>query len=960
MHNKLTVLHQNINGLINKSDELLLNLDQLKTGTQGSPIDVLCITEHNMIADDSDLLHIQNYTLASSYYRKNRHGGSCILIHNNHKFKVLKHVENLSTANVLECSCIELTQHNIIILCVYRVPKYTNNAYDSFFSALDKILHTICCNSKKKVIICGDFNIDMLIKNKNSNGFLNILHSYNMKVEINQPTRLASGTCLDNIFHNITGSYSKVIDFALSDHSAQLMNFPVKSFCTLNYWYKFQRDYSDENINKFRECLGAISFNEIWNQSDIDAHTAFEKFHEIFELFYNLCFPYVKIKMSCDRKPKWISKGIKLCSKNKRNLLWKYRVSRSSLDKHKYNEYSKRLKLIIKQTQKSQNNYLIKTADNKCKMTWKIINQFKSNNLKEYIYKLTVNGKTVDDPLNIAELFNEFYTNIKENNDNTSNNRNNKKCMKDVTKNIPINSNSLYIKPTIPKDIWSIIKLLKNTNSSGHDGITTQVIKSVADIIAPILSHIINLCIEQGKYPNKLKVSIIKPLFKKEDRENMNFYRPIALIPIFSKIFEKVIYNSLYSYLEKFNLLAPQQKGFRQNKTINMAIYDFLLNIIRKIDKKIPVAALYMDLTKAFDHVDYNILLSKLEKYGIRGNVLSLIKSYLTNRVQITQIDRMCYNAKSELSHFSRARTVQYGVPQGSVLGPLLFIIYINDLPKITEHPVVLFADDSTVVFSANNISSLENEINVTLQDIIHWLDDNSLLANLEKTKIMTFNPNNSDILNIDIKYNNNKIEHTNITKFLGLYIDSDLSWRSHSEHVTKKLSQFSYALHKLGKVANKETVLIAYKGNVEALLRFSLIFWGNTVNRDVVFKSQKRCIRAIFKLKRTDSCRTYFKNNNLFTFPSLYVYEVAAFVKSNPNLFERFKSQRYGDRICNIGHKTAKFSKNIFGMAPAIYNKIPNTIRQIDDLNAFKLKLKKYLINKAYYSINEFLLDIY
>lgn len=942
MYKHIHVIHQNTDGLISKSDLLSLHINDL--ANLGKHVDVLCVTEHNMTQEDHYNLCIPNYTLATFYARKSRRGGSCILVNNKHPYKILDLKEYCSSC-ILESCAIELIEHQIIIVCIYRSPKNNIDSLTSFFYNFDGILSKVCLNSKKKVLICGDFNIDILKNTKISMQFQNLLHSFNMKLGVREPTRLESNTCIDNIIHNVRGSVCEVVELAVSDHTAQIIKCPVKKTCTITHWFSYKRDFCQENVKKFEEALQSLSFGSVYSCKD--PNNAFKEFHNLFKLFYDLYFPLKKIKNVTTKPQKWITKGIKLCSKRKREMLWTFRRHPNIVNKQRYNSYSKRLKTIIKLTQKSQNSHFINNAVNKTKATWRVINSSKNNIPRNSSYKLLIDDKYETNPTDIVELFNNhFIDQIK-----PTNNSDHKIT---VTNS---NMNSLFLSPTTPIDIYKIITTLKNTNSSGFDDIETKIIKSVAVEISPVFSFITNLCIEHGVFPEDLKLSVIKPLHKKGDPQNIQNYRPIALLSIFSKIIEKVIYNSIYMFLEKNDILTKEQYGFRKCKNINMAIYELINEIVTNMDQKIPVTALFMDMTKAFDFVDHGILLNKLYKYGIRGNVLNLIKSYLTGRKQVTSISAVDAQTKTEINYQSRERHIYYGVPQGSVLGPLLFLCYINDLPKTIPHPMTLFADDCTVVFSGKNKDSYENDINSSLSLIIQWLNNNNLQINFNKTQIMTFKQRTNPE-NLDINYDQNRIIKTEQTKFLGIWLDENMTWKTHMETMIKKINQFCYALHNLNKVANRNTVLTAYHAYVSTTLRYGIIFWGNSTNREMAFKAQKQCLRAICLLKPTESCKPFFVGLKILTLPSLYIHEISIFVKENQSKFEKLKTRRHQNTLKSKKHNTALFSKSCLGMGPKIYNNLPKTLKSMTNINHFKSQLKKFLIEKAYYSINEFLDD--
>lgn len=312
-----------------------------------------------------------------------------------------------------------------------------------------------------------------------------------------------------------------------------------------------------------------------------------------------------------------------------------------------------------------------------------------------------------------------------------------------------------------------------------------------------------------------------------------------------------------------------------------------------------------------------------------------------------------------ETAYYSDPVKVFAGVPQGSVLGPLLFLVMINNFPRATSNEMFLFADDSTLICNNKNKNHLEKDMNDALHDIINWLNSNNLIINLNKTKVMTFKNRVCLTEQLCIKFDNQIINEIDVTKFLGVYIDSQMSWKPHIEAVCSKLNQFSYALHMLSKVTVCSTVLIAYHSYVVSCLRYGVIFWGNSVNVQSVFVAQKRCIRSIFKLKKLESCKPFFINYRLFTLPCLYIFETVVFVKANINLFQNLKTNRCNSNLSALPHKTAMFSKNISGMATKIFNKLPDRIKRMDDINLFKREVKNFLYNKAYYCTNEYLSDI-
>lgn len=293
----LTIMHQNIAGLMNKSDLLAINIDELTTG--GNSIDIICITEHFMMSGHEELLSFPNYKLAAWYSRESsKRGGACILVKNGHEFKVLPNIAKHSVSGNVECCGIELPLHKISIVCVYRIPKLAN--LDIFNSKLENILAGLCNRNDKKVILCGDFNIDTLKSNISSTEFVDLLLQYNLKLVIKQATRLVSGTCIDNFAHNIKGGTCRIVDLALSDHTAQILKIPVRKTSKLNYWRTEKRDCCPENLTKIKNYLNSLAFADIYNTNS--PNEAFNNFIELFRLLYTLCFPFKIITIKTNKK----------------------------------------------------------------------------------------------------------------------------------------------------------------------------------------------------------------------------------------------------------------------------------------------------------------------------------------------------------------------------------------------------------------------------------------------------------------------------------------------------------------------------------------------------------------------------------------------------------------------------------------------------------------------------------
>ncbi|KAL0829802.1 hypothetical protein ABMA28_003285 [Loxostege sticticalis] len=953
---RLTLFHQNIASILSKQDIFEVILDELNKELNG--VDVICFSETFIKLGSEKNLHLNNYKMAATFCRKERRGGTCILINKDLDYKTIAITQTMPFS--FECCAVEITQHSLIIACIYRTP---NSNLDTFFLQLQSLLNMLTKKRNKNIILCGDWNIDMTQNNKHSKDLKSLLSNYNIINHINQPTR--KNACLDLITSNLNQIVqSKIHCLCLSDHeTGQSITFEldtdVKYRKKVSSWFEYRHDMCKENVKKFINCISALSFSEVLQEGDIQK--AFHYFHDLIILFFNLCFPKIRVKMiNKPLKNNWFTKGIKRCCIRKRQLYLKYRLSSANkMDtKKRYQLYTKILKKCILQSQKNSNAQYIAKSRNVCKTSWDILKKYIKNvNTKNDIQKLRLNdnNKYTDNPDVICDQFNKHFINL------TNKTQTDKGAQfKDSLRNIPFHHNSLYLTPINENDIIKIIKGLKNTKSTGYDYINTNIIKQCANFIAIPLAHLVNLSLVQGQFPTELKRSIVKPLHKSGSHDEVNNYRPITLIPILSKIFEKVMHDKISTFISLEKLLKNEQFGFRRGSSTTLACFHLIKEVAQNLNNATHTLAIFLDMSKAFDFVSHKLLLNKLDKYGIRGTALSWIESYLSDREQCVEITRLLENTKKTFS--SSYCYNRCGVPQGSVLGPLLFLLYINDLPNVTDQQCILFADDTTLIIKCKKKEELANIANLNLKKIVEWLELNNLNLNVNKTKCIKFKAKFNDEYKFDIKCNDNNVQSVSSTKFLGITLDEFCNWKDHIDSIINKIDRFVFALRRVRQVASQEAAVMAYHGYVSSILRYGLILWGNSVDMPRAFRVQKKCIRSICGAHYLDSCKPLFRALGILPLPCLYIFEMGIFVKKYNNLFEKNKDflgyrGRNPENLSIPPQRLALYSKNAYCMAIKIFNKLSNDLKELP-FTKFKNKLFNFLMEKMYYTVNDFLND--
>ena len=946
-NDSLTFMHINIRSLRANFDQLLLYLQSANHKFTGIICSEIWINE-----EETCLYEIEGYK-AHFYCRPDKRAGG-LAVYLSHD--VIAHYSSIFSlhADFLKITCV-IDDFKYEILAIYR---YHDGDLKLFTNELNNIIETI---NYKDIIVLGDININLAdLNTAEQNAYLDNLLANGFVSFMNLPTRVTSQskTCIDHIFvrsNDLSQYESALLHLDITDHYPIILK--LNTCSTKNNSATASSNHSVEKINF--DMLKEFLSNTDWTVvlSELDVNTAMGLFIEILQLNIKKA-TYTKHQTAKKRKIKpWMTTAI-LNSVRTKNKMYKRmkKYCDNTLFRDEYVNYRNHLKNVIAEAKEGYYQTKMKNASNDSRKQWSVINEITGSKTQtgRSPTELLIDGKTItieNNPKQFTNEFNSFFASVGENlaKKISSNTRNEENYMNFY------NNSSFFMTPVTEDELHKLINDLKPGKSPGLDGITASVVKHVRTIIAPILAYLYNLSFTSGVFPKILKHAVVIPIFKKGCPKNPSNYRPIALLSVFSKLLEKAMKKRLVSFLEKNKLFHWNQYGFRNNNSTEDAVLNMLTQIYSGLDSNSSVIGIFLDLMKAFDTVNHKRLVSKLEHYGVRGIAKNWFMDYLENRTQIT---RVAGNVSDNVS-------VNSGVPQGSTLGPILFLVYLNDIFYLNiDSNITSFADDTAVLNINKNKVEANQSIERDLKVLSDWFRENLLTLNTTKCDFMRFSLNNvKETNNTNIKMHTctqsqllcdcPQIQEVQDVKYLGVVLDNKLNWKNQVKAIIRRLRAFLCKIYYLRKFVSLDTLKMFYFAMCQSVIQYSIICWGGTYKNAInpIIKLQNKIVRAMtFKSNRESSFPIY-QQLGILPARHLYVYRTLInFRKNNAHNTTRYHTTYHTrseeDRYVVQPKVTKeKLHKSCFYLGSKFYNNLPIELKEISSKNRFKKLLYKWLL---------------
>lgn len=884
---------QSLHSKFSALNEFLAGLDR---NLNQSHIKVLALQEIWRLKYPN-MLKINGYNLVYKERGSIKGGGVGFYVHSSLRYKV---IENLTVIcpKIFECITIEVMTNNgtEAYSSIYRSPTGDKADFGEFLNYLDKHLSSLA-NQYQKSYVCLDSNINIM-----KMGMHNPLFEYYVTINkngfyqcINRATRIQSSSIslIDHILTNSQKEHiqSGVIITDISDHFMTFLKLPKGKDQPVVREIK-KRNTSMENVQLFRYHLQTVNWDEVYSSKDVNI--SYNAFWVKFKMLYDQCFPLEnkKFNKNIHKIKTFMTRGLLKSRVTKLMLHKKALLDPSKINILNYKNYRNIFNKVIQESKKLYYVKGLEKARKNPKETWCLIKEAlsmqKDNNK---ISQLKVNGSIIQDSLDMANEFNQFFTGI------------GKKIADSIPQTLykmedylpKINPSDMIMYNVSVETLIKLTKTLPSKTSTDINELSMSFMKNIIAEIANPLTYIFNLSLNTGIVPSMLKKSRIVPIYKAGDADMCDNYRPISLLNSISKILEKIVSVWLVSHLAQNNILHLNQFGFQIGKNTEHNLLKVLNCIVDSLNKNEYCIGIFLDLKKAFDVCDHTILLKKMYHYGIRGTSLDWFRSYLTDRTQVVDINGVQ----------SGERDIDISVMQGSILGPTLFLIYINDLPNVSNMNTFMFADDTQGLLSGKNLDELIDKTNTELKKWAGWFKANRMVVNTSKTKYIIFHNKGMQAKTVkDILFDNNepgvipnpalisKIERISINnvneneryyRLLGVHFDEHLSFNYHINKLTSTLSKTLFFIYKVKNILPQKALVTIYNSLFHAHLLYCPLIVGcaTMTNLNKIVRLQKKAIRIVTNSKFNEHTAPIFKKLKVLPYMSMIKLNKLKFMHS-------------------------------------------------------------------------------
>lgn len=922
---ELSLLHLNVRSIRNKIDYIFDNL---------ADHDILCFTETHLDNQVSDS-HLLNETSDFKLYRRDftaHSSGIAVYVSNG----LYSHRRLDLESPSIQSTWVEITFHSIkVLLCTaYRPPDSRVSFWEEFNVNIENALDV-----NPNIIIVGDLNENLF--NNNLVNLKNILLINNLRNVINEPTRVTptSSTLIDPIILSDTVEFDHSgcldIDQTISDHRATCLfiksNFPTHVSSSRKIWL-----YNQADFNHLNELLSSEDWSFIDTMSTNDAC---KEFTDKLLQHMNSCIPSKVITIRPNDKP-WFDSEMRRYTKYRDR---QRRIAINSKTQLQWNKY-KHLRNKVNNLKKAAKSRFFDNIETK-------IEDYRLNNTKNY-------WKSINDLMKNYKS-SESIPALKQSIDGVENlcftDEEKANCLNDYFTSVSnIDDSNTHLPPFVNKtestieyieiqelDVVDIISSLDANKAVGSDLISHKVLKNVKHTISKPLVKLFNKSLRGGIFPDLWKSAIVMPLFKKGDKHSPSNYRPISLLSCLGKLMERCVYKYIYNHLITNKLIHDKQSGFLTGHSTIYQLIDLYHQIAQSFDSKLHTCVVFCDISKAFDRVWHKGLLFKLSQLGIKGRILDWISNYLSNRSQRVFIGR-------SLSH---PNMVTSGVPQGSVLGPLLFLVYVNDITENLLSIARLFADDTSLAATTSNIPDLEGILNHDLNEIDKWSKQWLVSFNPNKTEVLYFGNDNPPVL----EFGNTILTTIDSHKHLGITLDDDCKWHSHINNIITSASKLIGIMRKLKFTVRRKTLNQIYISFLRPILEYGSVVWDNCsqYEKDRLEKIQLEAARIVTGTTRSISINNLYREIGWITLENRrkYLKMILTFKIKNSmvpdylvDLFPRPVGNQYNLRNQNdfltLPRRTALYERSFVLSASQLWNSLPSNLRNIQSLGLFKREI--------------------